>query len=192
VTTPREVLEFWFGAPGSPEHGTRRPEWFRKDPAFDALVAQRFGPALEAALAGRLDAWAADASGTLALILVLDQFTRNSFRDTPRAFAGDPQALALARGLVARGADRTLPTLQRPFAYLPFEHAEDLAVQQESVRLFEALAAAAPDEAESLDYAIRHRDIVARFGRFPHRNAILGRTSTAEELEFLRQPGSRF
>lgn len=192
MTTPGDVLDFWFGAPGTPEHGTHRPEWFRKDAAFDALIAQRFGATLEAALAGALDGWAADAPGTLALILVLDQFTRNSLRDTPRAFAGDAQALALARRLVAQGGDRALPTLQRAFAYLPFEHAEDLAAQHESVRLFTALAAVAPDEAESLGYAVRHRDIVARFGRFPHRNAILGRTSSADEIVFLQEPGSRF
>ncbi|MBX3607487.1 MAG: DUF924 domain-containing protein [Piscinibacter sp.] len=192
VSTPQAVLDFWFGAPGTPAHGQRRPEWFRKDPAFDAAIAARFGPLIESALAGRLDTWATDAPSTLALIVVLDQFTRNCLRDTPRAFAGDRQALELARALVGRGADRELPTVQRTFAYLPFEHAEDLAAQREAVRLFEALAAEDPAEAGSLDYAIRHRDIVARFGRFPHRNAILGRASTPEEAEFLRQPGSGF
>lgn len=190
--SPHEVLDFWFGAPGTPEHGTARPAWFRKDPAFDTLVRTRFGATLDEALAGGLANWAADTEGTLALILVLDQFTRNSFRDTPRAFAGDARALALARTLVDGGAHRGLARHPRAFAYLPFEHAEDLAAQQQSVALYEALAAEFADAAEELDYAIRHRDIVARFGRFPHRNAILGRASTAEEITFLRQPGSRF
>lgn len=192
MSGPQAVLDFWFGAPGTPTHGTRRPEWFRKDPAFDTLIRTGFGPTLEAALAGALDDWTVDAPGTLALIVVLDQFTRNSFRDTPRAFAGDARALARARALVAAGADRRLSPLQRSFAYLPFEHAEDLGAQHEAVRLFEALAHESPDEAGSLDYALRHRDIVARFGRFPHRNAILGRPSTPEELAFLSQPGSGF
>lgn len=189
---PREVLDFWFGAPGTPAHGTARPEWFRKDPAFDARVRTQFGATLDEALAGGLADWAADTEGTLALILVLDQFTRNSFRDTPRAFAGDARALGLARSLVDSGAHRTLARHPRAFAYLPFEHAEDLAAQQQSVALYEALAAEFADAAEELDYAIRHRDIVARFGRFPHRNAILGRAGSAEEIAFLMQPGSRF
>lgn len=186
------VLDFWFGAPGSPEHGRDRPEWFRKDAAFDALIRARFGATIEEALAGSLDAWATGPAGTLALIVVLDQFTRNSFRDTPRAFAGDPPARALAQRLVAAGDDLRLPPWQRAFAYLPFEHAEDLALQHESVRRFEALAAVDPGQAEGLDYARRHFDVIARFGRFPHRNAILGRVDTAEEAAFLRQPGSRF
>lgn len=189
---PHEVLDFWFGAPGSPLHGTARPEWFRKDPAFDAQIRTRFGATLEQVLSGGLAEWCTDAAGTLALILVLDQFTRNAFRDTPRAFAGDARALALARTLVDSGAHRSLARHPRAFTYLPFEHAEDLATQQQSVALYEALAAEFPDAAEELDYAIRHRDIVARFGRFPHRNAILGRESTPEEAQFLTQPGSRF
>ena len=189
---PDEVLDFWFGAPGTPVHGTARPEWFRKDAAFDTQVRERFTAELDAALAGGLADWCADAGGTLALILVLDQFTRNAFRDTPRAFAGDARALVLARGLVARGDDRALGRFPRAFAYLPFEHAEDVAMQEEAVRLYSALAAQHPDAADELDYAVRHRDIVARFGRFPHRNAILGRPSRAEELAFLQQPGSRF
>lgn len=192
MSAPREVLDFWFGAPGAPEHGRARAEWFRKDAAFDAQVRARFGAALEQALAGGLADWCGEPEGTLALILVLDQFTRNAFRDTPRAFAGDARALALARGLVASGADRSLARFPRAFAYLPFEHAESLEAQQQSVVLYEALAAEYPDAAEELDYALRHRDIVARFGRFPHRNAILGRPSTAEEVTFLQQPGSRF
>jgi uncharacterized protein (DUF924 family) len=189
-----EVLDFWFGAPGTAEHGRTRELWFTKRDATDASIRDRFGSLVEAALHGELDGWAvADTNpprGALALILVLDQFTRNVFRDTPRAFAGDPQALALAQTLADRGDDRALTPHERWFAYLPFEHAESLALQQRSVSLFEQLAR--DGLAEPLDWAIRHRDVVARFGRFPHRNAILGRASTAEEAEFLTQPGARF
>lgn len=161
-----------------------------KDAAFDARVRERFGAAVEAALAGTLPpAWGA---APLAEILLLDQFTRNIFRATPRAFAGDARALALARGIVARGDDLQLDPVQRPFAYLPFEHAEDAACQDEAVRLFSALAAADARFADMLDYAHRHRDVILRFGRFPHRNAILGRTSSADELAYLATPGSGF
>jgi uncharacterized protein (DUF924 family) len=188
----QRVLDFWFGVPGSAEYGRNRPEWFRKDPAFDALIAQRFGTTIDAALAGALHGWADDTTGTLALIVVLDQFTRNSFRATPRAFAGDALAQALAQRLVAAGGDAQLPPFQRAFAYLPFEHAEDLVLQQESVRRFEALAAEDPEQDQGLDYARRHHAVIARFGRFPHRNAVLGRVDTAEETAFLRELGSRF
>lgn len=192
MPTPDDVLTFWFGPPDSPTYLQPRAEWFRKDAVFDAAIAARFGTVIDAALAGALSPWAATPAGALALIVVLDQFTRNTGRDTPRAFAGDARALVLARGLVARGDDRALGRFPRAFAYLPFEHAEDMAMQDEAVRLFTALAAQHPDAAHELDYAVRHREVVARFGRFPHRNAILGRESSAEELAFLQQPGSRF
>ena len=187
-----DVLDFWFGAPGSPEHGQWREAWFRKDPVFDALIAQRFSPAIEAALAGGLRDWTASPSGALARILLLDQFTRNTFRDTARAFAGDALALETARALVSSGGDLSLAPLQRTFVYLPFEHAEDMAMQDESVRLFAALVATTSDSHGLLDYARRHRDVIVRFGRFPHRNAALGRASTADEQAFLALPGSRF
>ena len=149
-----------------------------------------FGAAVESAIAGALPAaWAAS---PLAEILLLDQFTRNIFRGTPRAFAGDARALVLARRMVAGGADAALDAVERAFVYLPFEHAEDPASQDESVRLFTALAAADARQDSSLDYAHRHRDVIRRFGRFPHRNAILGRASTAEEGAYLAQPGSGF
>ena len=192
VDESRAVLDFWFGAPGSAERGQARAEWFRKDAAFDALIAQRFGAIIETALTGGLRAWDASADGALAHIVVLDQFTRNVFRDSARAFAGDALALDAARALVAAGRDAALPPHPRSFAYLPFEHSEILAAQDESLRLYTRLAHDAPECAGYLDYAVRHRDIVLRFGRFPHRNALLGRPSTPEELEFLRQPGSRF
>ncbi|WP_053014028.1 DUF924 family protein [Caldimonas brevitalea] len=188
----QEVLDFWFDRPDGPEHGAPRSLWFRKDAAVDAEIARRFGPRVEAALAGGLRDWEATPEGTLARLLLLDQFTRNIYRDTPRAFAGDAQALALARRLVRTGDHLGLPPLQRWFAYMPFEHAEDLEAQDESVRLFSALAETAGLPPDALDYAHRHREVVLRFGRFPHRNEVLGRASSEAELAFLRQPGSRF
>jgi uncharacterized protein (DUF924 family) len=136
--------------------------------------------------------WQETPDGALALIVVLDQFARNIHRGDLRAFAGDTIALATARALVDTGADRALPPVRRVFVYLPFEHAEDLACQDEALRLFGALAAESPEHADTLDYARRHRDIIARFGRFPHRNEVLGRPSTPDEEAFLAQPGSRF
>jgi uncharacterized protein (DUF924 family) len=187
-----EVLDFWFGKPGDAHHLQTRPEWFRKDEAFDALIAQRFGGLIDAGLRGELAAWAAQPLSALALIVVLDQFTRNTRRGTAGMFAGDVQALATARVLVERGDDHRLAGVQRQFVYLPFEHSEALADQLECLRLFAQLGRDEPALAGLLEWAQKHHDIVARFGRFPHRNAALGRTSTAEELEFLKQPGSGF
>ena len=186
------IIDFWFGAPGSAEHGTARRVWFAKDAAFDAEIRERFGALVEQALRGELDDWGDDARSALAQVLLLDQFTRNAFRDTPRAFAGDPRALAAATRMVGLRHDEQLPTFMRGFVYLPYEHAEGLAMQDEAIRLLTRLAAADPAQQSMLDYAHRHRAIIARFGRFPHRNAILGRRSTAEELAFLKQPGSGF
>lgn len=182
-----EVLDFWFG-----DADVARAEWFRKAPAFDAAIHQRFGGLIGRALAGGIDDWAVTPEGALARIVVLDQFPRNAFRDTPRAFAGDRQALAAARALVDAGADGRLPPRRRSFAYLPFEHAEDRAAQQTSVDRFAALAAERPDLAEALDWARRHQAVIERFGRFPHRNLVLGRIDSPEEAAFLREPGSRF
>lgn len=188
--TPNDVLRYWFGAPGEPDFLQPRSSWFTKSEATDRAIAERFGAVVEAALSGQLEPWAATPRGALALIVVLDQFTRNIFRGTPRAFAGDARALALAKGLVDTGRDRMLEPVERWFAYMPFEHSERLLDQYEAVRLFEQLAA---DGVESpLEWARRHFDVIARFGRFPHRNAILGRASTADEVEFLQQPGSGF
>ena len=185
----RRVLEFWFGAetdrPFEP-----RDFWFRKSDAIDDEIRRDFGPTIEAALAGDLGDWALTTAGTRALILVLDQFTRNVYRGTPRSFAGDAAALALARRLVATGTDRSCPPVARWFIYMPFEHSESLSDQAESLRLFGSLAA---DGLESpLEWAQKHFEVIQRFGRFPHRNEMLGRASTAEELAFLQQPGSRF
>jgi uncharacterized protein (DUF924 family) len=190
MTTPQAVLDFWFGAPGDPDAGTQRAFWFRKSAATDELIRARFGAEVEAALRGERDAWKATVDGALALILLLDQFTRNVFRDSPRAFTGDARALELARGLVACGADRTLPPLARWFVYLPFEHSESMAAQRESLRLFGELAASG--FADGLVWARKHYDVIARFGRYPHRNAILDRMSTPEELAYLAQPGAGF
>ena len=187
-----EVLDFWFGRPDEAHHLQPRELWFRKDENFDALCAQRFGPLIDAALRGELQAWTAPPLSALALVVVLDQFTRNTRRGTAGMFAGDARALAAARTLVASGADRTLPGVMRQFIYLPFEHSEDLADQRESMRLFSQLGQDEPALAGLVEWARKHEVIVERFGRFPHRNAALGRTSTPEETEFLKQPGSGF
>ena len=191
--TADEVLDFWFGVPPSTASSASvRPEWFRKDAAFDTQIRQRFGATIDAALAGGLADWGATKAGVLARILVLDQFTRNTGRETPRAFAGDTLALADAQALVAAGDDRRLLPLQRWFAYLPFEHAEDAASQRQSLALFGALADEHPALAEAAHWAGKHAEVIARFGRYPHRNLVLGRVSTADELAFLAQPGSGF
>lgn len=181
------IVDFWFG----PAPHRSRSAWFTKNAAFDQLVRDRFYADYVAAAAGDLEQWLSSASGNLAYIILLDQFPRNMFRGAPRAFATDHLALASARSSIDRGFDHALSPLQRAFVYLPFEHSENLADQERAVELFEAL----PEDAETggmVDYARRHRDVIARFGRFPHRNAILGRTSTPEEEEFLREPGSSF
>ncbi len=187
---PSEVLDFWFGPQGDPDFGKTRTLWFTKSDATDELLRDRFGSTVEAALSGGLDAWALTPPGALASILVLDQFTRNIYRDTPRSFAGDGQALRLASNLVDRNHDRLLAPVERWFAYMPFEHSEFLNDQLESVRLFQQLAQEGLQE--PLAWAIKHCEVIERFGRFPHRNSILGRESTAEETEFLKEQGSRF
>lgn len=186
-----DVIDFWFGAPDAPARGRPRAQWFRKDERFDQEIRERFLACHQAALAGRLEAWQATPYAALALAIVLDQFPRNMFRGEARSFASDALALAVARRLVERGFDRVYLPVERPFAYLPFEHSEELAVQRRSLALFGSLAHSA-ESAASIDYARRHHEIIARFGRFPHRNAILGRDSTVEEVEFLKRPGSGF
>ena len=186
------VLDFWFGAPASTEHGSTRKAWFAKNDAFDAEIRERFAAQIERALRGELDDWGQTAPSALAQVLLLDQFTRNAFRGTARAFAGDARALAAASRMVGARQDESLAPFMRGFVYLPFEHAESLAMQDEAVRLFARLAAEAPEQADMLEYAHRHRSVIERFGRFPHRNDILGRRSTAEEIAFIAQPGSGF
>lgn len=188
----RDILAFWFGRPTDADYAAPRDMWFRKSDATDRDIEHRFGGLIEQALQGELQPWSAQPGSALARILLLDQFTRNVFRDTPRAFAGDAQALAAARAMIAAHQDESLPPVARGFVYLPFEHAEDAHAQAEAVRLFTALAAAAPQTQGMLDYARAHQVVIQRFGRFPHRNTILGRPSSAEEIEFLKQPGSSF
>ena len=192
--TFQDVLDFWFLPPTDPGYGKARPEWFRKDPAFDAGIRDRFGSLIAQAVAGGLREWDLEqgAQGTLARILLLDQFTRNAYRETPEAFAGDTLALLAAQSLVDSGADRTLTPFGRAFAYMPYEHAEDARMQQCAVDLFAGLASEHEGFTDMLDYAHRHRGVIARFGRFPHRNPILGRASTADELQYLSQPGAGF
>lgn len=190
-TATADVLAFWFGRPGSPERGTVRDVWFHKDPTFDAKIRVRFAEAIGIALAGGLGEWCATADGALARVLLLDQFTRNVYRDTPHAFDGDARALATAQDAVARGFDRQLDGFGRWFLYLPFEHAEDVAMQHRSLELFGALTAETGNAAP-LEWAQKHADIIFRFGRYPHRNEVLGRASTAEETAFLAEPGARF
>ena len=188
--TQRSILDFWFGQPGSAEYGRSHSEWFRKIPAFDAEIRSRFGGAVETALAGGFTDWTTPRA-LLARVLLLDQFTRNSFRDTPRAFAGDALALAIVTDAIARRDDQPLIPVERWFIYLPYAHAEDPAAQERSVALFTRLRKET-GLAEPLPWAERHAAVIRLFGRFPHRNAILGRQSTAEETAFLSAPGSRF
>lgn len=185
--TAHDVLDFWFATPGSVVHGKPRAEWFKKSDAFDALIRNRFLPLYEQGAAGQLDVWRESPLTLLALIIVLDQFPRNLFRDSRQAFATDRAALDAARRMRERNWDLRLNKVQRQFCYLPFEHAEDLEAQRTCLQLFSELG-----DADLLLWAQKHHDIIARFARFPHRNAVLGRVSTPEEIEFLKQPGSRF
>jgi uncharacterized protein (DUF924 family) len=190
LRAPGEILDFWFSE-------RVRPLWFEKDPAFDDEIRRRFGASLEAAAGGALDAWAETPESCLALVVLLDQFARNIHRGTPRAFAGDARARAAAGRAVERGFDRRVPPGWRMFFYLPFEHSEDRADQARSVALFRRLAeeqdGTARDGAiEQIQYALRHQEIIERFGRFPHRNLVLGRDSTPDELAFLDEPDSSF
>ena len=200
-----EILDFWFvpratDAPAegaqaiASAHGRARAErgvWFRKDDAFDAAIRERFGAALAAGIAGAYGEWCTAPLGSLARVILLDQFTRNAFRGTPEAFAGDLGALATAEDAIERHFDQELEAHERWFLYMPFEHSESLALQERGVDLMRALASET-GLSGPLPWAERHRDVVRRFGRFPHRNAILGRASTPEEAAFLAQPGSRF
>lgn len=177
---PEEVIDYWFETL-SPD------DWYGPPPEVDAEIARRFGDLYERLSEDVPDAWLRNPQGRLAAILVLDQFPRNIYRGSPRAFATDEKALALSKDAIAAGADKALPPEQRAFLYMPFQHTETLADQRRSLELFEALG-----NPENLDFAVRHYEIIERFGRFPHRNAVLGRVSTPEELAFLEQPGSSF
>lgn len=183
----QEILDFWFLPENDENYGKQREVWFKKNPDFDAEISGKFLGDFEKAEAGELLHWTESARGSLALILLFDQFTRNMFRDSPRAFAADGKAREIARHMLSRGFYDELNAVQKQFAALPFEHSEDMDDQKLSVKLFAELGS---DEA--LDYAQRHLEIIEKFGRFPHRNEQLGRESTKEEEAFLKTPNSSF
>ncbi len=198
-----QVLEYWLGAefPDNASVLTRQQLWFTKSETTDEEIRKLFGGLLQEALMGKLDGEALEQPlGMLAVLIVLDQFTRNAYRGTAKSFAGDERALALALKAIDLGwdTDESIPTVARIFMYLPLEHSEDLLMQEHSVVAFEQLhqEAATPELREffatTLDYAIRHREVIAQFGRFPHRNAMLGRESTASERDYLSKPGAGF
>jgi uncharacterized protein (DUF924 family) len=200
--TPATIHDFWFGPDAAAASDAVVAErqaalWWRKNPEVDAQMRLRFAASIAHAAQHALDDWAATPHGRLALILLTDQFTRNVYRNTPAAFAWDPLARAWCKDGLAAGMHRALRPIERVFFYLPLEHAEDLEDQERAVSLFRELLAEVPADERAtfagfLDFAERHRAVIARFGRFPHRNAILGRASTDEEVAFLAQPGSSF
>lgn len=183
--TADEVLEFWF-------HETDPENWFEHSDAFDQIIRDRFCEVVEAARGGGLSDWHDTPRGCLAVIILIDQLSRNIYRDSPLAWSADDVALSCTRLALARDYDADLGADARKFLYMPLMHSEALADQEQCVELFRALAAEAADEERALEFAIRHCDIIARFGRFPHRNEILGRESTAEEIRFLEEPNSSF
>jgi uncharacterized protein (DUF924 family) len=180
VNVFEEVLRFWF-VDAEPQM------WWRVDPHFDGLIAERFGAALRAAERSELYGWRVEPRGRLAEVIVLDQFSRNVYRGTAKAFANDSLALALAQEAVAGGHDRALMDEERAFLYMPFMHSESSVIHGDAERLFASL-----EDHENYEFELRHKAIIDRFGRYPHRNEILGRQSTPEELAFLQDPGSRF
>jgi uncharacterized protein (DUF924 family) len=188
--TQQAILDFWFGSPGSPAYGTTRDQWFRKDAAFDAEIRLRFGNILEQALDGGFADWI-ETRSALARVVLLDQFTRNCYRDSGRAFAGDEQALAASTSVVEQARDRELAPVERWFLYMPFVHSESAAEQRRSLELFARLSHET-GLADPLAWAKKHAAIIERFGRFPHRNALLGRVSTPAEVTFLATKGSSF
>lgn len=175
-----DILQFWF-------HELSPAQWWKKDASFDRMIVERFGAVLQQAAACELFVWRVDGPGRLAEIIVLDQFSRNAYRDTAQAFGQDTLALALAQEAVRTGADQALNAQQKAFLYMPYMHSESLLIHQQAVELFDQ-----PGLEFNLDFEHKHKVIIERFGRYPHRNAILGRESSAEELAFLQQPGSSF
>lgn len=192
----KAILDFWFGKATEPDYGRYRKAWFIKDAAFDEQIHRRFLADAQKGADEVYESWKSQLPSAVALVLLLDQFPRNLYRGQSRSFATDPQALALAQNLVEGRRDRDLIPAHRFFVYLPFEHSETMQHQNRCVALMEELIGDFPDLDKGfksgLDYAIRHRDVIERFGRFPHRNHILGRHSTPAELAFLQQPGSSF
>lgn len=196
----QEVRTFWLGDEGPWTAETLAAavgRWFSRDSTLDDRIRARFGAAVEDARAGRLDAWRHTPRGWLALLILLDQFPRNIHRGTPAAFASDAKAQTVALDGIAREYDRQLDPVERVFAYLPLEHAEDIALQDRSVQAFSQLRAEAPPELADTfavfhEYAVQHRDVIAQFGRFPHRNDVLDRASSEAEQHYLAQPGAGF
>lgn len=187
----RDIYDFWFGAPGSDGHGDVREFWFASTPDIDREIKERFLDRYRRAAAGDFEDWKSDARGWVALIVLLDQVPRNVFRGNPQSFAADPVALASAKQLEASPLNKELITVEKLFAYLPFEHSEQIDDQMKSVALCEAIDDH-EQKAEWIEFAVLHRDIVAKFGRFPHRNAILDRDSTPEETAWLESSDQRF
>lgn len=191
------ILDFWFEGADEGDRSRAVARWFRGGPELDDAIRMRFGADVEAALSGELADWADTSRGRVALVILLDQFTRNIFRGTARAFSGDASALGLAREAVESGLDRSMRDVERYFLYLPFEHAENSADQARSVELFQALSAETAKQGVSLfadaaDWALRHQVVIDRFGRFPSRNEALGRESSAEEVAFLAEVPTGF
>ncbi|MEQ1590785.1 MAG: DUF924 family protein [Thiobacillaceae bacterium] len=199
IAAPEVVLDYWFGAPGSAATIAARQSklWFGKQPEKDRDISKRFTTTFNTAASGALDSWADLPRGRLALVILLDQFPHHIHRDTAQMFAQDSKSLAVSLEALTTGADRQLSMIERIFLYLPLEHAESVSMQDLSVAQYTQLVAEAAEPERKLfdgflDYAHKHRDVIMRFGRFPHRNEILGRTSSQDEIEFLKQPGSRF
>lgn len=194
ATQQQEILTFWFGNSLDPDHSykKRKKLWFGKSESFDQTIQQTFERTYEQAKAGHYKAWQATPEGCLSLILLLDQFPRNIFRGHPDAFATDQKALKITQKAIAQGFDQELLPVQRMFIYLPLEHSENRDHQQQAVTLFQALADEHQELNDTYIYALKHQSVIERFGRFPHRNEILDRPSTDEEIEFLQQPGSSF
>lgn len=176
----KEIIDFWFTE-------IDQAQWWQKDVAFDAMIKRRFGSLHQQAKCGELFNWRLSALGSLAEVIILDQFSRNIYREKPESFACDPLALALAQVAIAKGFDREVPPTKRSFFYLPFMHSESKLIHIEAVKLFESLG-----DPSNLEFEHKHKAIIDRFGRYPHRNTILGRESTPEEIEFLKQPNSSF
>lgn len=177
-----DVINFWF-------EETKPQQWFQVNEEFDALITERFTDAYEKAAAGIFDDWRNDSDGVLALCILLDQMPRNMFRGTPKAFATDNKALVMAKYAISKGLDQVLSVTKRRFVYLPFEHSENLNDQRRSVELFEKIK---NDDPLGYEYAVKHLDVIEEYGRFPHRNKILGRENTPEEEAYLAQPGAGF
>jgi uncharacterized protein (DUF924 family) len=198
METAHSLLHYWFGGAADDEAGQRQAKlWWGKDARLDAELTERFGSLVAAARLGKLEQWNDSAQGRLALILLTDQLPRNVFRGTPDAFASDPQARQLCLAGLERGDDSVLKPIERVFFYLPLEHSESMLDQEHAVSLYTALSQAVPQSMMEqyrgfLTYALKHRRVIERFGRFPHRNAILGRQSSPEEVAFLAEPGSSF